>query len=53
MILVASPDEPLERTPKGTTKRGICLKMYVQEVEGLYAAQVGVSQAERPFAESM
>ncbi|KAI0774958.1 hypothetical protein BD413DRAFT_655899 [Trametes elegans] len=53
MILVASPDKPPERTPKGTAKRRICLKMYAKEIEGLYAAQVGVCPAERPFTERM
>ncbi|KAI0774940.1 hypothetical protein BD413DRAFT_537880 [Trametes elegans] len=53
MILVASPDKPLKRTPKGTAKRRICLKMYAKEIEGLYAAQVEVCPAERPFTERM
>ena len=38
MILVAAPDKPLARTPKGTIMRKMCLKMYEGEIEGIYRA---------------
>ena len=37
MILVTSPKKPLEHTPKGTPRRGVCLRLYEQEIDALYA----------------
>ncbi|RPD57315.1 acetyl-CoA synthetase-like protein [Lentinus tigrinus ALCF2SS1-7] len=37
MILVASPAKPLEHTPKGTPRRGVCLRLYESEIDALYA----------------
>ncbi|KAI0657838.1 acetyl-CoA synthetase-like protein [Cubamyces menziesii] len=39
MILVTSPEKPLEHTPKGTPRRGVCIKLYADEIEQLYAKQ--------------
>ncbi len=39
MILVASTEKPLQHTQKATTRRGVCLKSYKAEIEGLYASQ--------------
>ncbi|KAI0708459.1 acetyl-CoA synthetase-like protein [Earliella scabrosa] len=39
MILLTSPSKPLEHTPKGTARRGVCLKMYASEIEALYARE--------------
>ncbi len=39
MILIAFPNKPLEHTPKGTPRRGVCLKLYAAEIDGLYAAE--------------
>ena len=39
MVLVVSSSKPLERTPKGTPRRGVCLQLYAEEIEALYAAE--------------
>ena len=38
MILVASPNKPVPRTPKGTIMRKMALKMYDAEIEQIYKA---------------
>ncbi|KAI0349592.1 hypothetical protein OH77DRAFT_1222922 [Trametes cingulata] len=53
MILVASPDKPLERTPKGTPRRGICLKLYTDEIERQYAATMAANPEQREFPDRM
>ena len=45
MILIASPDKPLEHTAKGTARRGVCLQLYAGEIDALYAAEDGESYA--------
>ncbi|KAI0800375.1 acetyl-CoA synthetase-like protein [Fomes fomentarius] len=45
MILVAHPDTPLEHTPKGTARRGVCLKLYAAEIHALYTAGEGDAYA--------
>lgn len=52
MILVASSEKPLERTLKGTTRRGVCLKLYAKEIEDMYSFD-GTSLAMREFRERM
>ncbi|VDC04878.1 unnamed protein product [Peniophora sp. CBMAI 1063] len=37
MILVASPDKPLELTAKGNPRRNICLAAYEKEIETIYS----------------
>ncbi|KAI0325861.1 acetyl-CoA synthetase-like protein [Cubamyces sp. BRFM 1775] len=37
LILVTSPEKPLEHTPKGTPRRGVCMKLYADEIDQLYA----------------
>ncbi|KAH9851134.1 acetyl-CoA synthetase-like protein [Lenzites betulinus] len=49
MILVASPDKPLEHTLKGTTRRGMCLKEYQQEIDKLYETEADESPEKREF----
>jgi hypothetical protein len=36
MILIASPDKPLELTAKGSARRNICLAKYESEIEQIY-----------------
>ncbi|EIW54172.1 acetyl-CoA synthetase-like protein [Trametes versicolor FP-101664 SS1] len=48
MILVASSEKPFERTLKGTTRRGVCLKLYAKEIEDMYSFD-GTSLAMREF----
>lgn len=38
MIVVTSAEKPLEHTPKGTARRGVCLKLYEAEIDAVYAA---------------
>ncbi|KAL1937884.1 hypothetical protein VTO73DRAFT_12777 [Trametes versicolor] len=52
MILVASSEKPFERTLKGTTRRGVCLKLYAKEIEDMYSFD-GTSLAMREFRERM
>ncbi|KAI0325854.1 acetyl-CoA synthetase-like protein [Cubamyces sp. BRFM 1775] len=38
MILLTSPDKPLEYTAKRTARRGVCLALYAKEIEDIYAS---------------
>lgn len=38
MILVASPQKPLELTAKGSARRNACLAKYEDEIEAIYEA---------------
>ncbi|KAI0819209.1 acetyl-CoA synthetase-like protein [Trametes gibbosa] len=49
MILVASPEKPLEHTPKGTPRRGVCLRLYQSEIDALYAAHADAAPELREF----
>lgn len=49
MIIVASADKPLEHTQKSTTRRGVCLKLYMAEVDDLYASQSDECLEHREF----
>ncbi|TBU58486.1 acetyl-CoA synthetase-like protein [Dichomitus squalens] len=49
-IVVTSPSKPMELTAKGTPRRGVCLKLYTEEIEALYAAvEQGIDHANRQF----
>ncbi|KAL7277654.1 hypothetical protein ACG7TL_008581 [Trametes sanguinea] len=39
MIIVASPDKPLDRTPKGSARHKVCVERYAEEIEKLYAIE--------------
>ncbi|KAH9851149.1 acetyl-CoA synthetase-like protein [Lenzites betulinus] len=45
MIIVATPEKPFEHTPKGTARRGVCLRLYAAEIDELYAAEVRAETA--------
>ncbi|TFK32327.1 acetyl-CoA synthetase-like protein [Crucibulum laeve] len=45
MIIVTSPEKPLEFTPKGTPRRQVCLVSYANEIEAAYIAVESSSQA--------
>ncbi|OJT05247.1 hypothetical protein TRAPUB_3954 [Trametes pubescens] len=49
MIVVTSAEKPLEHTPKGTARRGVCLKLYEAEIDALYAAEADVAPEHRQF----
>ncbi|KAI0325855.1 acetyl-CoA synthetase-like protein [Cubamyces sp. BRFM 1775] len=50
MILVTSPDKPLQYTAKRTPRRDICLVLYSKEIEDLYAsAEADESPEKREF----
>ncbi|KAI0629572.1 acetyl-CoA synthetase-like protein [Trametes polyzona] len=50
MIVVATREKPLEHTPKGTARRGVCLRLYEAEIEALYAkSQEGSAPELREF----
>lgn len=50
MIVVTSAEKPLEHTPKGTARRGVCLKLYEAEIDALYAAaEAEVAPEHRQF----
>ncbi|KAJ8474390.1 hypothetical protein ONZ51_g7252 [Trametes cubensis] len=50
MILLTSPDKPLEYTAKRTARRGVCLALYSKEIEDVYAsAEAKESPEEREF----
>ncbi|KAI0669497.1 acetyl-CoA synthetase-like protein [Trametes maxima] len=53
MIIVTSPDKPLEHTPKGTPRRGVCLKLYTSEIDELYATQKDAAPEQREFPDRM
>ncbi|KAI0629577.1 acetyl-CoA synthetase-like protein [Trametes polyzona] len=56
MILLASPEKPLQRTMKGNVRRGVCLELYKEEIEALYLAvlaQSDESPENRAFRERM
>lgn len=36
MIMVTSPDKPLEYTAKGTPRRQVCIAAYTEEIDALY-----------------
>ncbi|OSC97580.1 acetyl-CoA synthetase-like protein [Trametes coccinea BRFM310] len=39
MIIVTSPDKPLDRTPKGSARHKVCVERYAEEIEKLYAIE--------------
>jgi hypothetical protein len=45
MIIVTSPEKPLELTAKGSIRRNICLAKYDSEIEELYMAVEDSSQS--------
>ncbi|OJT07922.1 hypothetical protein TRAPUB_1201 [Trametes pubescens] len=49
MILVASKEKPLQHTQKATTRRGVCLKLYMTEIDDLYASNSDQSPVHREF----
>ncbi|KAL1937899.1 hypothetical protein VTO73DRAFT_12792 [Trametes versicolor] len=49
MIVVTSAEKPLEHTPKGTARRGVCLKLYEAEIDALYAAAADADAELRAF----
>ncbi|OSC97571.1 acetyl-CoA synthetase-like protein [Trametes coccinea BRFM310] len=53
MIVVTSPKKPLEYTPKGTPRRGVCLKLYGDEIEDLYTRVTDASPENREFPDRM
>ncbi|KAI9059888.1 acetyl-CoA synthetase-like protein [Trametes sanguinea] len=53
MIIVTSPAKRLEYTPKGTPRRGVCLKLYESEIEDLYRSVTDASPENRQFPDRM
>ncbi|KAI8993761.1 acetyl-CoA synthetase-like protein [Trametes punicea] len=53
MILVTNSKKPLEYTPKGTPRRGVCLKLYEEEIENLYASVADPSPENRQYPDRM
>ncbi|KAL7277648.1 hypothetical protein ACG7TL_008575 [Trametes sanguinea] len=53
MIVVTSPKKPLEYTPKGTPRRGVCLKLYGDEIEDLYTRVTDAFPENREFPDRM
>ena len=50
MILLSSPDKPLEYTAKRTARRGVCLALYSKEIGDVDAsAEAKESPEEREF----
>ncbi|KZT21918.1 acetyl-CoA synthetase-like protein [Neolentinus lepideus HHB14362 ss-1] len=50
MVVVTISAKPLEHTAKGTPRRGVCLKLYADEVNALYAeVEKGMDAANRQF----
>ncbi|KAI9059896.1 acetyl-CoA synthetase-like protein [Trametes sanguinea] len=37
MIIITSPEKPLDRTPKGNARHKVCVERYAEEIETLYA----------------
>ncbi|KAI0772397.1 acetyl-CoA synthetase-like protein [Trametes elegans] len=46
MIIVTSPNKPLEYTAKGTPRRQVCIKAYDEEIDALYKRVEESSQIE-------
>jgi hypothetical protein len=46
MIMVTKPSKPLDMTAKGTPRRQLCLDIYAEEIEELYAVVQESSQTE-------
>ncbi|KAI0350560.1 acetyl-CoA synthetase-like protein [Trametes cingulata] len=46
MIMVTSPDKPLEYTAKGTPRRQVCIAAYAEEIDALYKRVEESSQIE-------
>ncbi|KAI0629575.1 acetyl-CoA synthetase-like protein [Trametes polyzona] len=49
MILFTSRGKPLLRTVKDTVRRGVCIKLYAEEIEALYMAESDESPENRAF----
>ncbi|KAI0633130.1 acetyl-CoA synthetase-like protein [Trametes polyzona] len=47
MILVTSPNKPLEYTAKGTPRRQICIAAYAEEIDALYKRVEETSKVEQ------
>jgi hypothetical protein len=52
MIVVTSPQKPLEFTPKGTPRRQVCLKSYGGEIDAVFEAVKESSQTDISIPES-
>ncbi|KAM5541012.1 hypothetical protein V8D89_005323 [Ganoderma adspersum] len=48
MIMLTSPNKPLEYTAKGTPRRQICIKAYTDEIDALYKRVEESSQVDLP-----
>ena len=46
MILIASPEKPIELTAKGTPRRQVTLAAYAREIEDLYEKVKNASQTD-------
>lgn len=46
MIMVTSPDKPLEYTAKGTPRRQVCIRSYEPEIDALYKTVEESSQVD-------
>ncbi|KAI8971004.1 acetyl-CoA synthetase-like protein [Trametes punicea] len=49
MILVTYPEKPLQYTAKRTARRGVCLKLYAEDIEKLYKREADPSPESRPY----
>ncbi|CDO69440.1 hypothetical protein BN946_scf184791.g35 [Trametes cinnabarina] len=53
MIIVTSPNKPLEYTAKGTPRRGVCLRLYEDEIDSLYSSAADTSPQNQQFPDRM